>query len=129
MSEEDWFKSNTGVHLVEVPSKAAPNVDLGLYHRLSTGNDTFKSYILPLLNIKNDDMYIVSTLGMTVFGMYDPYIDVKYHKEPKVYQEKVKEVQAKLDRLASGWGDYMDFWYRISNETVKKRLANTNISV
>lgn len=129
LNEEDWFKSNTGVHVVEVPSKATPDVDLSLYHRLATGNDTFKSYILPLLNIKSDDMYVVSTLGMTVFGMYDPYIDVKYHKDPKVYQEKVKEVQAKLDRLAKGWGDHMDFWYRIANDAGKKKLANTNISV
>lgn len=49
-------------------------------------------------------MYVVSMLGTTIFGLYDPYIDIKYHKEPAVYQEKVKQVHKNLERLATALG-------------------------
>ena len=129
LTDDAWFKANTGVHIVEVASKEVPKLDLHVYHRFTTGNDTFKSFVLPLLNIKNDNMYIVSTLGATVFGLYDPYIDRKYYKEPAVYREKVKQVHEELSRLATAWGDHFDFWYRITNEAGKERLIKSNIQV
>lgn len=131
LTADAWFKANTGVHIVEVASKEVPELDLRVYHRFTTGNAKFKSFVLPLLNIKNDDMYIVSTLGVTVFGLYAPYIDRKYYKEPAVYREKVKQVHEKLNRFATAWGDHFDFWHRIINEIGKKRLveAEANIQI
>lgn len=128
LSDEEWFRSNTGVHIVEIPSKEAPDLNLNIYHRLST-NKELQEYILPLLNIKNDDMYVVSALGMMIFGSYEPYIDVKYHKDPVVYQEKVQAIHKELTRLSTGWRDHFDFWYRMANEAGKKRLTNANIQV
>ena len=129
LTDEEWFRSNTGVHIVEIPSKEVPNLNLHLYHRLSTGGLGFQKYILPILNIKNDDMYIVSALGTTIFGLYDPYIDIKYHKDPVVYQEKVKQVHAKLAQLTVSWGNLFDFWYRMASQTGKDRLTKANIQV
>ena len=128
LSDEEWFRSNTGVHIVEIPSKEAPNLNLNIYHRLSTNKD-LQEYILPLLNVKNDDMYVVSALGMMIFGSYEPYIDVKYHKDPVVYQEKVQAVHKELTRLSTAWRDHFDFWYRMANEEGKKRLTNANIQI
>ena len=128
LSDEEWFRSNTGVHIVEIPSKEAPNLNLNIYHRLSTNKD-LQEYILPLLNVKNDDMYVVSALGMMIFGSYEPYIDVKYHKDPVVYQEKVQAVHKELTRLSIAWRDHFDFWYRMANEAGKKRLSNANIQI
>ncbi|MDT9606550.1 ZmpA/ZmpB/ZmpC family metallo-endopeptidase [Lactobacillus johnsonii] len=128
LSDEEWFRSNTGVHIVEVPSKEAPDLNLNIYHRLSTNKD-LQEYILPLLNVKNDDMYVVSALGMMIFGSYEPYIDVKYHKDPVVYQEKVQAVHKELTWLSTAWRDHFDFWYRMANEEGKKRLTTANIQV
>jgi len=128
LSDEEWFRSNTGVHIVEIPSKEAPDLNLNIYHRLSTNKD-LQEYILPLLNVKNDDMYVVSALGMMIFGSYEPYIDVKYHKDPVVYQEKVQAVHKELTRLSIAWRDHFDFWYRMANEAGKKRLSNANIQI
>ena len=128
LSDEEWFKSNTGVHIVEIPSKEAPDLNLNIYHRLSTNKD-LQEYILPLLNVKNDDMYVVSALGMMIFGSYEPYIDMKYHKDPVVYQEKVQAVHKELTRLSTAWRDHFDFWYRMANEAGKKRLGNANIQI
>lgn len=128
LSDEEWFRSNTGVHIVEIPSKEAPDLNLNIYHRLSTNKD-LQEYILPLLNVKNDDMYVVSALGMMIFGSYEPYIDVKYHKDPVVYQEKVQAVHKELTRLSTAWRDHFDFWYRMANEAGKKRLSNANIQI
>ena len=128
LSDEEWFKSNTGVHIVEIPSKEAPDLNLNIYHRLSTNKD-LQEYILPLLNVKNDDMYVVSALGMMIFGSYEPYIDMKYHKDPVVYQEKVQAVHKELTRLSTAWRDHFDFWYRMANEAGKKRLSNANIQI
>ncbi|WP_297585471.1 ZmpA/ZmpB/ZmpC family metallo-endopeptidase [uncultured Lactobacillus sp.] len=128
LSDEEWFRSNTGVHIVEVPSKEAPDLNLNIYHRLSTNKD-LQEYILPLLNVKNDDMYVVSALGMMIFGSYEPYIDVKYHKNPVVYQEKVQAVHKELTRLSTAWRDHFDFWYRMANAEGKKRLTTANIQV
>ena len=128
LSDEEWFRSNTGVHIVEIPSKEAPDLNLNIYHRLSTNKD-LQEYILPLLNVKNDDMYVVSALGMMIFGSYEPYIDVKYHKDPVVYQEKVQAVHKELTRLSTAWRDHFDFWYRMVNEAGKKRLSNANIQI
>lgn len=74
-------------------------------------------------------MYVVSALGMMIFGSYEPYIDVKYHKDPVVYQEKVQAVHKELTRLSTAWRDHFDFWYRMANEAGKKRLTNVNIQV
>ncbi len=128
LSDEEWFRSNTGVHIVEIPSKEAPDLNLNIYHRLSTNKD-LQEYILPLLNVKNDDMYVVSALGIMIFGSYEPYIDVKYHKDPVVYQEKVQAVHKELTRLSTAWRDHFDFWYRMANEAGKKRLSNANIQI
>lgn len=128
LSDEEWFRSNTGIHIVEIPSKEAPDLNLNIYHRLSTNKD-LQEYILPLLNVKNDDMYVVSALGMMIFGSYEPYIDVKYHKDPVVYQEKVQAVHKELTRLSTAWRDHFDFWYRMANEAGKKRLSNANIQI
>lgn len=128
LSDEEWFKSNTGVYIVEIPSKEAPDLNLNIYHRLSTNKD-LQEYILPLLNVKNDDMYVVSALGMMIFGSYEPYIDMKYHKDPVVYQEKVQAVHKELTRLSTAWRDHFDFWYRMANEAGKKRLSNANIQI
>ena len=128
LSDEEWFRSNTGVHIVEIPSKEAPDLNLNIYHRLSTNKD-LQEYILPLLNVKNDDMYVVSALGIMIFGSYEPYIDVKYHKDPVVYQEKVQAVHKELTRLSIAWRDHFDFWYRMANEAGKKRLSNANIQI
>lgn len=128
LSDEEWFRSNTGVHIVEVPSKEAPDLNLNIYHRLSTNKD-LQEYILPLLNVKNDDMYVVSALGMMIFGSYEPYIDVKYHKDPVVYQEKVQAVHKELTRLSTAWRDHFDFWYRMANAEGKRHLTTANIQV
>ncbi|WP_430413484.1 ZmpA/ZmpB/ZmpC family metallo-endopeptidase [Lactobacillus johnsonii] len=128
LSDENWFRSNTGVHIVEIPSKEVPDLNLNIYHRLST-NNSLQEYILPFLNIKNDDMYVVSALGMMIFGSYEPYIDVKYHKDPVVYQEKVQAVHKELTRLSTAWRDHFDFWYRIANEKGKERLTTANVQV
>ncbi|WP_289687080.1 ZmpA/ZmpB/ZmpC family metallo-endopeptidase [Lactobacillus intestinalis] len=128
LSDEEWFRSNTGVHIVEVPSKEAPDLNLNIYHRLSTNKD-LQEYILPLLNVKNDDMYVVSALGIMIFGSYEPYIDVKYHKDPVVYQEKVQAVHKELTRLSTAWRDHFDFWYRMANAEGKRHLTTANIQV
>ena len=128
LSDEEWFRSNTGVHIVEIPSKEAPDLNLNIYHRLSTNKD-LQEYILPLLNVKNDDMYVVSALGMMIFGSYEPYIDVKYHKDPVVYQEKVQAVHKELTRLSTAWRDHFDFWYRMANAEGKRHLTTANIQV
>jgi LPXTG-motif cell wall-anchored protein len=128
LSDEEWFRSNTGVHIVEIPSKEAPDLNLNIYHRLSTNKD-LQEYILPLLNVKNDNMYVVSALGMMIFGSYEPYIDVKYHNDPVVYQEKVQAVHKELTRLSTAWRDHFDFGYRMANEAGKKRLSNANIQI
>ncbi len=128
LSDEDWFRSNTGVYIDEIFSKELPDLNLHIYHRLSA-NKSLQEYILPLLNIKSDDMYVVSALGTVIFGSYDPYIDVKYHKDPEVYQEKVQAVHKEITRLSTGWREYFDFWYRIANNKGKTRLANANTLV
>ena len=128
LSDEEWFRSNTGVHIVEIPSKEAPDLNLNIYHRLSTNKD-LQEYILPLLNVKNDNMYVVSALGMMIFGSYEPYIDVKYHKDPVVYQEKVQAVHKELTRLSTAWRDHFDFWYRMANAEGKRHLTTANIQV
>ena len=74
-------------------------------------------------------MYVVSALGIMIFGSYEPYIDVKYHKDPVVYQEKVQAVHKELTRLSTAWRDHSDFWYRMANEAGKKRLSNANIQI
>lgn len=108
LSDEKWFRSNTGVYIDEIPSREVPNLNLHIYHRLST-NKELQEYILPLLNIKNDDMYVVSALGTMIFGSYAPYIDLKYQADPVVYREKVEAVHKELVRLSTAWRDHFDF--------------------
>lgn len=130
LNNEQWFKDNTGVFIYEVPSKENPNAPVGIFRRLATSKRTrYRSFILPLLNIKNNDMFIIVNMSTITFGLNERYIDQGIKQDPEQYQQKVAAVDTALKSFADHWGEYYDFWYRMTNDQGKQLLVSEDIPV
>lgn len=133
---ETWFRSNTGVYIYEASSKEPalqnnPQANVHIYHRLSTtANLRYRNFILPLLNMKDNDMYIVTTIATTTFGMPARYINQNLRTtNPTLYQQKLQQFDQSIQTYADDWANYFDFWYRMTNDQGKQLLLTSNIPV
>lgn len=134
---ETWFRANTGVYIYEAPSKEPtlqndPQANVHIYHRLSTtSNLRYRNFILPLLNMKDNDMYIVTTIATTTFGLPARYINQSLRSSnPTLYQQTLQQFdQVTIKTYADDWANYFDFWYRMTNDQGKKLLLTRNIPI
>ncbi|MBF0714848.1 ZmpA/ZmpB/ZmpC family metallo-endopeptidase, partial [Gemelliphila palaticanis] len=126
-SANEWFRSSTKAFIHEVKSKVLSDANVETYTRLQQ-KDKFKSYILPLLNLKDDDVYVVTTLSTIVFGGYGRSVDTSLkNSNNESYKQQVSEAHEKIKSEAQRWGAYNDFYLNISKEKeqniLKTKLA------
>ncbi|MFP7386504.1 ZmpA/ZmpB/ZmpC family metallo-endopeptidase [Enterococcus hirae] len=130
MSENEWFKSATKAYIYEAKSKEVPNVDVRIYPRLKGKNRSeYRNFILPLLNLTSNNVFIVTNMSTITFGLYERYIDEALKKTPDVYAEKIKEFESTIQHYGDLWADYYDTWYRIVDDKVKSRLYTIDIPI
>ena len=116
----DWFIKATkdNVYIVE-PKTTTPEF-ADKKHRAYEGlnNDVHGKMILPLLNLKDAHMFLISTYNTMAYSSFE-----KYGKNTAAEREAFK---AEIDKVAKGQQNYLDFWSRLSIDKVRNQLLKSN---
>ncbi|MEL0463618.1 ZmpA/ZmpB/ZmpC family metallo-endopeptidase [Streptococcus pneumoniae] len=109
----DWFIHSTDgkVYVVEKQSReeGLKNAKYRAFDNLSKGYH--QKMILPLLNLKQTQAFLISTYNTISFGTANKY------------NTTLGNFKDKIDLAANRHLNYLDFWYRLANENVKNLLA------
>ena len=116
----DWFIKATkdNVYIVE-PKTTTPEF-ADKKHRAYEGlnNDMHGKMILPLLNLKDAHMFLISTYNTMAYSSFE-----KYGKNTEAEREAFK---AEINKVAKGQQNYLDFWSRLSLDKVRNQLLKSN---
>ena len=116
----DWFIKATkdNVYIVE-PATTTPEF-ADKKHRAYEGlnNDMHGKMILPLLNLKDAHMFLISTYNTMAYSSFE-----KYGKYTEADRNAFK---AEIDKVAKAQQNYLDFWSRLSLDKVRNRLLKSN---
>ena len=116
----DWFIKATkdNVYIVE-PKTTTPEF-ADKKHRAYEGlnNDMHGKMILPLLNLKDAHMFLISTYNTMAYSSFE-----KYGKNTAAEREAFK---AEIDKVAKAQQNYLDFWSRLSIDKVRNQLLKSN---
>ena len=125
-SLNDWFLQKSRAYIVEKTSAWDGN-SKGIYQRL--WNDSlYKSYILPLLTVSEDSVYVISNYPTNTYGIVDCYIDrTLKNTNPTEYAKKREAFKEQLQQAAKQQTAFIDFWYRIAKPEKKGQLSSSRI--
>lgn len=116
----DWFIKATkdNVYIVE-PATTTPEF-ADKKHRAYEGlnNDMHGKMILPLLNLKDAHMFLISTYNTMAYSSFE-----KYGKYTEAERNAFK---AEIDKVAKAQQNYLDFWSRLSIDKVRNQLLKSN---
>ena len=116
----DWFIKATkdNVYIVE-PATTTPEF-ADKKHRAYEGlnNDMHDKMILPLLNLKDAHMFLISTYNTMAYSSFE-----KYGKYTEAERNAFK---AEIDKVAKEQQNYLDFWSRLSLDKVRNQLLKSN---
>ncbi|RRC96340.1 ZmpA/ZmpB/ZmpC family metallo-endopeptidase [Schaalia canis] len=118
---DQWFRQTTKAFIVETPSREVPTVNVQASERFR--GKKFQSYLLPLLTVSEDKVFVTVDMTSVAMGTFERYYDVKNATE----SQRVNSVNATKDKLrnyAKKYRDYFDMWYRISSDKVRPALIN-----
>ena len=133
-TNNEWFKDNTKAYIVEAKSdieevrekQVSPTADkkysIGVYDRISAPSWGYKSMILPLLTMKEESLYAISTLSTLAFGSYERYRDRGADGVILSGEALRQYVRGKVDQSAKWQRDHYDIWYRVLAPEFKERL-------
>ena len=116
----DWFIKATkdNVYIVE-PKTTTPEF-ADKKHRAYEGlnNDMHGKMILPLLNLKDAHMFLISTYNTMAYSSFEKY--------GKYTAEEREAFKAEINKVAKGQQNYLDFWSRLSLDKVRNQLLKSN---
>lgn len=126
ISMEEWFLQESPAYIVENTSTGSSN-DSGLYKRL-LNNTISRSYILPLLTVSEDSVYVIANSATITYGIVDCYID-RSLKETNAtrYGQLRKEFLQQLEKAAKQQGAFIDFWHRIATPEKRALLSSDRV--
>ena len=115
----DWFVNATKGH-VYIDERASKNQEIAnRKHRAydNLNNWLHRNMILPLLNVKKAQMFLISNYNTITFGSAD--------KSGKT----IDQMKADIDLVADRQLTYLDFWYRLATDEVKDRMVKSDFNV
>ena len=115
----DWFVNATKGH-VYIAERASKNQEItNRKHRAydNLNNWLHRNMILPLLNVKKAQMFLISNYNTITFGSAD--------KSGKI----IDQMKADIDLVADRQLTYLDFWYRLAADDVKDRMVKSDFNV
>ena len=133
-TNNEWFKDNTKAYIVEATSdieevrekQVSPTADkkysIGVYDRISAPSWGYKSMLLPLLTMKEESLYAISTLSTLAFGSYERYRDRGADGAILSGDALKQYVRGKVDQSAKWQRDHYDIWYKVLAPEFKERL-------
>ena len=123
LSINDWFKKSSNAYIVEQKSEYNGELDYLVYNKLKKNSE--QKYLLPLLNVSENSIYVITTVTTTTFGLVDTYVDRDGTAEER--QVQFKEFENKLKETAKRQATFLDFWFRISNKDTHHNLISNRI--
>ena len=123
LSINDWFKKSSNAYIVEQKSEYNGELDYLVYNKLKKNSE--QKYLLPLLNVSENSIYVITTVTTTTFGLVDTYVDRDGTAEER--QVQFKEFETKLKETAKRQATFLDFWFRISNKDTHHNLISNRI--
>ena len=123
LSINDWFKKSSNAYIVEQKSEYNGELDYLVYNKLKKNSE--QKYLLPLLNVSENSIYVITTVTTTTFGLVDTYVDREGTTEER--QVQFKEFETKLKETAKRQGIFLDFWFRIANKDTHHNLISNRI--
>ncbi|MDS2811871.1 ZmpA/ZmpB/ZmpC family metallo-endopeptidase [Streptococcus pneumoniae] len=114
-----WFKKaiEKNAYVVEQPSTnpAFANKKYRLYEGINNGQHG--RMILPLLNLKNAHLFMISTYNTISFSSFE-----KYGKDTDEKREKFK---SEINKRAKEQVNYLDFWSRLATDNIRDKLLKS----
>ena len=116
----DWFIKATKDNVYVVEPKTTTPEFADKKHRAYEGlnNDMHGKMILPLLNLKDAHMILISTYNTLAYSSFE-----KYGKNTEAEREAFKP---EIDKVARSQQNYLDFWSRLSLDKVRNQLLKSN---
>ena len=126
MTLDEWLLQESHACIVD-DSATDPAAGAGLYSRLY--NDTvLQSYILPLLNVSEDSIYVIANSATITFGIVDCYVDRSLKvSDPAQYAVKREEFREDLKKSAGQQKAFIDLWRRITKPENRGQLTSNRI--
>ena len=116
----DWFIKATKDNVYVVEPKTTTPEFADKKHRAYEGlnNDVHGKMILPLLNLKDAHMFLISTYNTMAYSSFEKY--------GKYTAEEREAFKAEINKVAKGQQNYLDFWSRLSLDKVRNQLLKSN---
>lgn len=115
----DWFIDATRDHVYVSEPETTTEDFKDKKHRAYDGlnNGTHAKMILPLLNVKNAHMFLISTYNTLAFSSFEKY--------GKMTEEERNAFKLEIDKVATAKQAYLDFWSRLALPNVRERLLKS----
>ena len=116
----DWFIKATKDNVYIVEPETSNPAFASAKHRAYEGlnNDIHGKMILPLLNLKDAHMFLISTYNTLAYSSFE-----KYGKQTEAERTAFK---TEIDKVAKAQQDYLDFWSRLAADNVRNQLLKSN---
>ncbi|QKT05161.1 ZmpA/ZmpB/ZmpC family metallo-endopeptidase [Mycoplasma sp. OR1901] len=124
----EWLKESSKAYIYELKSTKFDTLDISLYSKLKK-KASANRFILPLLNLKEDNVYVISTLATMYFGGYGRSIDEKIWHDKEQYDVELEKTKNKIRVSAEKFMKFTELLYSISNEAGRNELENTIVEV
>ncbi len=124
-SMDEWFLQESPAFIVE-NSSAWDQKNTGIYRRLYD-NAEFRSYILPLLTVSEDSIYMIANSATITFGIVDCYIDRNLKANPTRYGELREKFRQQMKQAAKQQSAFIDFWHRIATPEQKGKFSSNRV--
>lgn len=126
MTLDEWLLQESPAYIVD-DSASDPTAGTGLYSRLY--NDVvMQPYILPLLNVSEDSIYVIANSATITFGIVDCYLDRNLKSTNAVqYAEKREEFRKDLEQSARQQKAFIDLWRRVTKPENRGQLTSNRI--
>lgn len=126
MTLDEWLLQESPAFIVD-DSASDLTAGTGLYRRLY--NDAvMQPYILPLLNVSEDSIYVIANSATITFGIVDCYLDRNLKSTNAVqYAEKREEFRKDLEQSARQQKAFIDLWRRVTKPENIGQLTSNRI--
>ncbi|MCU4706662.1 ZmpA/ZmpB/ZmpC family metallo-endopeptidase [Mycoplasma sp. CSL7503-lung] len=118
-----WLKESSKAYIYELKSTKYPDIDVSLYTKLKNKINANK-YILPLLNLTEDNVYVISTIATMYFGGYGRTIDEAIWNNKEEYSTELEKAKNKIRVSAEKFMRFLELMYTIANDQGKEEMKN-----
>lgn len=127
---DNWFKASTPAYIKEQNSSVIPDAKSVEVWQQLTKYPRYYKYILPLLNLKSDAVWLAVQSNSIVFGNYDKYIDLNLKQNNlSEYKSEQTKVHQQIDHYVQMWQNYYDTWYKITDNKGRENFLKSQIPV